>query len=80
MDQLQSFEAHNGDDEYVVLAWKIINNKKLELKYVYTSAHGDMSSGHSGVWNAKGETTVIGSISNWYLGTKFTDDPMTWNS
>jgi len=88
MDQTSIFEAHNGDDEYVVLAWKIINNKNLELKYVATSAHGNMTSGHSGAWNAKGPTTVIGSIAKITISNitnikdieftdiKYGDDPM----
>ncbi len=64
-------EAHNGDREKVIMAWKIIDSKNLELKWVYTSAHGQESTGHSGVWAARGESTNVGKI--WPAG----DDEMT---
>lgn len=54
------FRCHNGDTELVIMAWKVIDSKHLELKYVYTSAHGDLETGHSAVWNAKGETVNFG--------------------
>jgi len=58
------FEAHNGDVEKVVMAWKVIDDKNLELKYVYTSAHGDVGAqtSHSGVWDAVGESTNKGKV------------------
>ena len=69
------FEAHNGDDENVVMAWKVVNNKTLSLEYVYTSAHGDMSSGHSAVWRSSGETRNEGKISTAW-GTVLTTETM----
>jgi PKD repeat protein len=68
------FEAHNGDTEKVILAWKVINDKKLELAWVYTSAHGDMSSGHSGVWKATEETTNWGNISTFWGAVLTTEE------
>ena len=65
------FHAHNGDVEKVVMAWKVIDDKNLELKYVYTSAHGSEDTSHSAVWNAKGETSNKGKV-KWGL-----DETMT---
>jgi len=59
------FEAHNGDVEKVVMAWKVIDDKNLELQYVYTSAHGGAETKHSAVWKAKGSTKNKGTV---YLG------------
>jgi PKD repeat protein len=54
--------GHNGDPELVILAWKVIDDKNLELSWVFTSAHGGTSSDHSGVWGAKGEWCNIGHV------------------
>ena len=56
------FHAHNGDIETVVMAWKVIDNKNLELNWVYTSAHGSEDTSHSAVWKAKGETANKGKV------------------
>ncbi|MBN1299309.1 MAG: carboxypeptidase regulatory-like domain-containing protein [Actinobacteria bacterium] len=62
------FEAHNGDVETVILAWKVIDDKNLELKWVYTSAHGTAKkadTSHSGVWKAVGESCNVGKVKLW---------------
>lgn len=54
---------HPGDVEKVVMAWKVDNDHKtLRLKYVYTSAHGDMDTGHSAVWSAFNVTHTSGTM------------------
>jgi hypothetical protein len=53
---------HNGDVEKVVMAWKIIDGKNLELKCVFTSAHGEEATGHSAAWKAVGETCNPGKV------------------
>ena len=54
-------EAHNGDTECVILAYKIIDNYDLQLAWVFTSAHGGVND-HSGVWSADRPTTNQGWI------------------
>ena len=56
------FAGHNGDPELVIMAWKVIDDKNLELAWVFTSAHGGTSSDHSGVWGAKGEWCNTGKV------------------
>jgi PKD repeat protein len=65
-------EAHNGDVEKVIMAWKVIDDRNLELKYVYTSAHGGESTSHSAVWRATGSTENKGQTL--YLLSGKTDD------
>jgi PKD repeat protein len=65
-------ESHNGDVEKVIMAWKVIDDRNLELKYVYTSAHGGESTGHSAVWRATGSTENKGQTL--YLPSGKTDD------
>ncbi len=69
------FEAHNGDREKVIMAWKVIDDKNLELAWVYTSAHGAETSSHSAVWKAVGETTNTGNVAGVWGGV-FTAQPM----
>jgi PKD repeat protein len=57
-----NYEDHNGDREKVIMAWETIDTNDLELKWVYTSAHGSEACSHSAVWAAWGETTNIGKI------------------
>lgn len=61
----QYLYAHNGDIEKVVMAWEVIDDKNLELRWVYTSAHNGEDTEHSGVWNAVGETTQYGKVMFW---------------
>jgi PKD repeat protein len=58
----EGFKAHNGDREKVIEAWKVVDNRNLELKWVYTSAHGTEACSHSAVWAARGSTTNPGQI------------------
>jgi hypothetical protein len=62
---LYTIEAHNGDIENVTMIWKVIDDKTLELKYVYTSAHANADTDHSGIWKATGESTNKGKIKLW---------------
>ena len=57
---------HNGDVERVIMAWKITEpeGKHLELKKVFTSAHGSETN-HSGVWDAWNRTCNIGIVKYW---------------
>ncbi len=52
---------HNGDVERVVEAWEVIDDHTLELRYVFTSAHGDATL-HSGVWAARGSSCNEGKV------------------
>ncbi len=54
--------GHDGDPELVILAWKVIDDKNLELAWVFTSAHGGTDSDHSGVWGAEGEWCNTGKV------------------
>ena len=56
------FEAHNGDVESVIMAWEVIDDKNLELKWVYTSSHGSADTSHSAVWDAVGESSNKGKV------------------
>ncbi len=49
-----SFYGHNGDVESVIMAWEVItaDGKVLELRYVFTSAHGGEENDHSAAWDA----------------------------
>lgn len=42
---------HTGDVERVVMAWEVIDDYTIRLRWVYTSAH-DYKTLHSGVWDA----------------------------
>ncbi|MCX6097587.1 MAG: PKD domain-containing protein [Caldiserica bacterium] len=68
-------KSHNGDVEKVIMAWKVIDDRNLELKYVYTSAHGSESTSHSAVWNATGSTENKGKTLHYESG-KTDDDVM----
>jgi len=47
--------AHNGDISTAILAWRVVEDRTIELEAVYTSAHhGDTL--HSGIWTARGES------------------------
>jgi hypothetical protein len=61
--------GHNGDVEKVVMAWEVVNNKTLILRHVFTSAHSNTDTSHSGVWDPWHETEQIGKISFWPAGT-----------
>jgi len=60
-----SLLPHNGDVEKVVEAWEVIDNKHLVLRWVYTSAHSNTDTNHSGVWKAVGETSVDCNVKWW---------------
>jgi len=50
---------HNGDVERVIMAWEVVDfnqyGQNLQLKYVFTSAHGGAND-HSAVWGAWNES------------------------
>jgi outer membrane protein assembly factor BamB len=46
-----TIEAHRGDSETVVMAWKVINETTAELDWVRTSSHNAINR-HHGLWNA----------------------------
>lgn len=56
--------AHNGDTEVVAMLWEVTSPKRIELRYVYTSAHAGSSTDHSGVWKATGSSCNSGRIHN----------------
>lgn len=64
-DYRAGLEAHDGDVEKVIMAWKVVDDKNLELKYVYTSAHGSEATSHSSVWNASGRSCNTGKTVLW---------------
>lgn len=57
------------------MAWKVIDDRNLELKHVYTSAHGGESTSHSAVWTATGSTENKGKTL-YLLSGKTDDDKM----
>jgi hypothetical protein len=73
--EVEGLEAHDGDVEKVVMAWKVIDDKNLELEYVYTSAHGSEATSHSSVWNATGQSCNTGKTVLW-PSKKTVDDRM----
>ena len=74
-DYHAGLEAHDGDVEKVVMTWKVIDDKNLELKHVYTSAHGSEATSHSSVWNATGQSCSTGKTVLW-PSKKTVDDRM----
>lgn len=51
----QIAHAHNGDISTAILAWRIVDDRTLDLEAVYTSAHHSDTL-QSGVWTARGES------------------------
>lgn len=54
--------SHAGDVERVLMAWQVIDDYTIELKYVFTSAHYGSDSDHSGVWPATGRACNHGKV------------------
>lgn len=44
------FEDHRGDSERIFTAWRVVDDQRIELEWVNTSAHHSYTD-HSGVWN-----------------------------
>lgn len=57
---------HRGDSERILMAWKVLDNNRIEFGWVYTSAHSNEATDHSGIWNANYSTCNYGNISNEY--------------
>jgi hypothetical protein len=55
-------KEHRGDIEQIILAWRVKNERSLELEWVYTSAH-DVNE-HRGVWHAQDATCNRGLIAD----------------
>jgi hypothetical protein len=60
------FYEHNGDVERVIMAWEVITTggKNLQLRYVFTSAHGGEND-HSAVWDAWNRDCFTRGIAYW---------------
>jgi hypothetical protein len=60
------FYEHNGDVERVIMAWEVItaDGKFLELRSVFTSAHGGEND-HSAVWDAWNRDCFTRGIKYW---------------
>jgi hypothetical protein len=60
------FYEHNGDVERVIMAWEVITTggKNLQLRYVFTSAHGGKND-HSAVWDAWNRDCFTRGIVAW---------------
>jgi parallel beta-helix repeat protein len=43
--------GHPGDTERIVMAWQVLDDHTIQLKYVYTAAHEGESNDHGGVWS-----------------------------
>ena len=56
-------EAHRGDSENIVMAWKVTSDTTAELEWVRTSAHNEANR-HHGLWNAWERTCNLANISN----------------
>jgi len=63
-----SFYEHNGDVERVIMAWEVVDfdlvGKNLQLKYVFTSAHGGEND-HSAAWDAWNRDCFTRGIVAW---------------
>jgi len=62
-----SFYGHNGDVESVIMAWEVItaDGKVLELRSVFTSAHGGEENDHSAAWDAWNRDCFTRGIVAW---------------
>jgi hypothetical protein len=58
--------GHNGDTERIIMAWEVITTggKNLQLRYVFTSAHGGEND-HSAVWDAWDRDCFTCGIAFW---------------
>jgi hypothetical protein len=63
---------HNGDVESVIMAWEVItaDGTVLELRKVFTSAHGGEENDHSAAWDAWNRDCFTRGISLWPFDEK----------
>jgi hypothetical protein len=54
-------EAHRGDSENIVMAWRVTSDTTAELEWVRTSAHKDVNR-HHGLWNAWRSSCTLANI------------------
>jgi len=55
------FEAHRGDSENVVMAWRVTSETTTELEWVRTSSHKGVNR-HHGLWNAWQRSCTLANI------------------
>ena len=58
-----SIEDHRGDIERVVIALRLISDRRAKIEWVTTSAHGNAND-HSGVWHVTDRTCNDANIAN----------------
>lgn len=56
-------QAHNGDTEPVLMAWRVIDNHTLRLDRVYNTAHGG-ATGQQNIWDPYERACNSAGISN----------------
>jgi hypothetical protein len=54
-------EAHRGDSENVVMAWRVSGERTAELEWVRTSSHKEVNR-HHGLWNAWQRSCTLANI------------------
>jgi hypothetical protein len=70
----QKIEAHRGDVESAVMAWRVTSPTTVELEWVRTSAHGQVNR-HHGLWNAWHRACTLANIAGITLTLdRFTTD------
>lgn len=66
-------EAHRGDPEGMVYAWKVMDKRTLQLEWVTTSAHTEVNQ-HRGVWNAWDRACTKANIAKPKFGASYPQD------
>jgi hypothetical protein len=54
-------EAHRGDSENIIMAWRVTNETTAELEWVRTSSHKDVNR-HHGLWNSWQRSCTLANI------------------
>jgi hypothetical protein len=57
----EHLEAHRGDVESAVMAWRVLSPMTVQLEWVRTSAHGQVNR-HHGLWNAWHRACTLANI------------------
>lgn len=57
------FEAHRGDSENILMAWRVTSETTAELEWVRTSSHKDVNR-HHGLWNAWQRSCTLANVAS----------------
>ncbi len=61
--QIWLSEVHRGDSERIWTAWRILDDRHVQLEWVNTSAHMSMTD-HSAVWHATDRMCNVGNVAS----------------